>query len=95
MMAAKTEGPHPVVVEEEILRAIQASQEATLTIARTWADTMAAVMPKLTEPRPPVGVEGVTAFIERLTEVHAAFLTNLFGVVLDMGKVLPEVVSVK
>lgn len=48
-MATKTE-QHPVVVEDEILRAIQSSQEATLTIARTWAETLASVMPKLAEP---------------------------------------------
>lgn len=93
-MATKTE-QHPVVVEDEILRAIQSSQEATLTIARTWAETLASVMPKLAEPHPPVAAENVAGFVQRLTEVHTAFLTNLFGIVLDMGKTLPQVVPTK
>ena len=87
---AREQAPPEEVLQDQILSAVRTGQEATLHLAKTWAETFVSVTPNLFDPRIVSNLHNYEGFAERLWSTNRDFVVGLFKIASDFGKKGPE-----
>lgn len=77
-------------VQDKVLGAMRTSQEATVNVCRTWAQTFASVTPSVFEVLSPPKTDYYTGFAQRLWDSQRDFVLDMFEVAADLGRAVPE-----
>ena len=82
---AREQAPPEEVLQDQILSAVRTGQEATLHLAKTWAETFVSVTPNLFDPRIVSNLHNYEGFAERLWSTNRGFVVGLFKIAADFA----------
>ena len=77
--------PPEQVLQDQILNTVRTGQEATLHLAKTWAEMFVSVTPNLFDPRIVSGLHNYEGFAERLWSTNRDFVVGLFKIAADFA----------
>ncbi len=77
-------------LQEQVLKSIRTSQEATLSVVRSWAETVATVTPNMFQFFGIPNQEELIRFTERVLATQRDFLSGLFEASAVAGTAGPE-----
>jgi hypothetical protein len=77
-------------LQEQVLKSIRTSQEATLTVVRSWAETVASVTPNMFQFLGIPNQEEVLNFTQQVLASQRDFLSGLFEATAAASQAGPE-----
>ena len=87
------EDARSTALQEQVLKSIRTSQEATLTVARSWAETIATVTPNMFQFFGIPNQEELFGFTQQVLASQRDFLSGLFEATATASQAGPEAAS--
>ena len=84
------EDARSTALQEQVLKSIRTSQEATLTAVRAWADTVATVTPNMFQFLGVPNQEDVLGFTQQVLASQRDFVAGLFEATSKVGAAGPD-----